>query len=130
MSKSFRPLYLAGFMFLFFGMVVFWACSQVSMFSDALLSAGNDHACALIDKDIECWGADLSGQAQAPSGEFEKIALGAYHSCAMDGDGLVTCWGNNSSLQCEPPQERFKAFDCGGNRCCGVKREGGIRCWA
>ena len=33
------------------------------------------------------------------SGGAQAIALGAYHSCATDGNGGLSCWGANSSYQ-------------------------------
>ncbi|HYV66245.1 MAG TPA: hypothetical protein VE964_08370 [Myxococcales bacterium] len=60
-----------------------------------------------------CWGSNSSGQLgenlQNPVelkpvhvlglNGVRSLALGATHSCAQTGDGLVYCWGNNSNFQ-------------------------------
>lgn len=75
----------------------------------ALSTGGTaDHACALVNGGVECWGRNDSGQIgdgtntdrNAPTqvtglaSGVRGIAMGASHSCALL-DGHVQCWGDN-----------------------------------
>jgi alpha-tubulin suppressor-like RCC1 family protein len=81
------------------------------------VEGGGAHSCAIAGGVLFCWGANGAGQlgtgtntnattAQhvAPSGVFvntgdvSAVALGARHSCAIEG-GVLCCWGANGSGQ-------------------------------
>jgi len=79
------------------------------------LTAGYVNTCAILeDSSLWCWGYNAFGQlgdgTSAPStipvrpknlGEnMVSVACGAYHTCAVDTDGIVKCWGNNADGQC------------------------------
>jgi len=76
----------------------------------SLVAAGASHTCA-VSGGAYCWGANNFGQlgmsSPDPTKPFQvgtisavqRIALGANHSCAQNGDGAVYCWGNNVSGQ-------------------------------
>ncbi|HEU4412108.1 MAG TPA: hypothetical protein VFS43_43100 [Polyangiaceae bacterium] len=79
------------------------------------LAAGSNHACALDDGLVLCWGDNLSGQLGdgttvsrrtpapvlaapgVPLAGVQSLALGGLHSCAIMNDGQVRCWGSNES---------------------------------
>ena len=60
------------------------------------ISAGNSSSCALrCDGTIECWGGNVNGELNVPTGKFKAVSTGGIHSCALDEAGKVTCWGDN-----------------------------------
>jgi alpha-tubulin suppressor-like RCC1 family protein/sugar lactone lactonase YvrE len=80
--------------------------------SATAVSAGVNHACAIVDGGLFCWGLNTSGQTGLPtnitayfnanplpaypSGSgVTHIAAGAEHTCAV-ANGRVRCWGNNT----------------------------------
>lgn len=77
------------------------------------ISAGTNHACALIDGGtVDCWGDNTYGQLGnedvAPQPRPAQVsgltgvtalACGGFHTCALLGDGGVECWGYNSMGQ-------------------------------
>jgi alpha-tubulin suppressor-like RCC1 family protein len=78
------------------------------------VAAGGHHTCALLTdgKHISCWGANVGGTLGrgtrvvsdvpikvATSASIASLALGASHSCAIDGAGALQCWGSNELRQ-------------------------------
>lgn len=82
----------------------------------AKVSLGYNHACALVDSAVQCWGSNAWGQlgnglwfsqTGEPSNKnvpgsviglssgVSAISLGGYHSCALLNSGEVKCWGYN-----------------------------------
>ena len=71
------------------------------------------HTCAILDDDsVKCWGSNVSGQlgysdttnrSTPPDTSIDfgvgksakKIALGAFHACAILNDDSLKCWGYN-----------------------------------
>jgi len=126
------------------------------------LSLGSSHACGLTEAgEAWCWGRNYSGQLGAPSpnplGEpmsfepirvggdqlFTAIATGAFHSCAIDQEGVAWCWGNNEygqagtaihseSIELPTPvygELRFSQIFAGSHRSCGITTAGRGYCW-
>lgn len=76
------------------------------------IAAGENHACAVIDGALNCWGANdlsqLGNGTAVPSpkptlvdtleGSVSSAAAGRYHTCAVS-DGALSCWGYNGSGQ-------------------------------
>lgn len=54
------------------------AAAQESRWAVAItLGSDGDHACALLNSgEIECWGANLAGQTDAPAGRFSMANAG------------------------------------------------------
>ena len=71
------------------------------------VDGGEHHTCAIStdfgSDTAYCWGASPYGEADPPAGEFNAIATGINHSCAIDIDGRVACWGDNAFDQLEVP---------------------------
>ena len=66
-----------------------------------ILPCGVSHACGLTQTGILIFkGSNSSGQLDVPSHlpfEFEGIAMGSNHSCAIQSkNGLVLCWRGGS----------------------------------
>lgn len=74
------------------------------------LAIGQGHACALLaNGSVRCWGLNFAGQLGdgttsnrlAPTdvvglaGGIVALATGAFHTCAVRGDGAMLCWGQN-----------------------------------
>lgn len=73
------------------------------------VDAGDEHSCGLhADGEVFCWGEGIrgqlgtgdTGQTDVPAGiaspedvEFDAVATGDEHSCAIDTDGVMYCWG-------------------------------------
>jgi hypothetical protein len=73
---------------------------------------------------------------------FVTIAVGAYHTCALEPNGHVVCWGRNSDGQTghdgsnSPAQPKVIAsitnavqIAAGGYHTCVLLGNGGVQCW-
>src|SRR5262245_17253589 len=74
--------------------------------------ASFSHSCAVVDAELQCWGADRGGQlgdGLLASGrplpvrvpglrDVAEVAAGAGHSCAVAG-GALYCWGKDDARQ-------------------------------
>ena len=79
------------------------------------LAAGYGHACALLSNGtMRCWGENREGQlgngTTANPGTAQPVNVsgitgatafttGAYHTCAVLGNGTLRCWGRNGNAQ-------------------------------
>lgn len=107
------------------------------------LAQGDDHACAIVDGDVYCWGSSF---APAPGlvglgGEVASdIAAGRNFTCALV-LGTVRCWGFNDAGQLGDgtmaPRTQptpvssaavFTAIDSGDDHSCGLTTSGAM-CW-
>jgi alpha-tubulin suppressor-like RCC1 family protein len=52
---------------------------------------------------LQCWGQDMGGNLNAPSGSFRQVAVGDAHGCAVRADDTVVCWGADEVLEAQPP---------------------------
>src|SRR2546427_4662560 len=75
------------------------------------VSGGGFHTCASFpDGTLQCWGRNNAGQLGDPATiqrmattpvpvtgitTAVAVAAGAFHTCALLGDGTVRCWGQN-----------------------------------
>ncbi|MBV1919985.1 MAG: hypothetical protein KUG73_04835, partial [Pseudomonadales bacterium] len=59
------------------------------------LSARANHACAINNSEVICWGDNDHRQIDVPNTLVNPSAINAgySHTCALDDNG-VTCWGN------------------------------------
>ena len=78
---------------------------------------------------MTCWGSNLYGQTQAPTGPFVQLSAGQFHACAVRNDRRINCWGNNSSNRASPPSGRYREVSAGGYHSCAVRNDGAAICW-
>lgn len=102
------------------------------------LAAGFYHTCGIraVNRTVECWGDDNSGQATVPlelqAERFAGIAAGRYHTCGRLASGRIRCWGRNKEEQLSPPDPstRFARISAGGDHSCGVRAgDSVVLCW-
>ncbi|MAZ25408.1 MAG: hypothetical protein CMK41_06515 [Porticoccaceae bacterium] len=67
------------------------------------LSVSEDHACAISNEEVICWGSLEDGKTTVPNlvNPFQ-VTTGIDHSCALDDTGAV-CWGQDTEGQATPP---------------------------
>jgi hypothetical protein len=77
------------------------------------LSVGRNHACAVVDGNVWCWGSnEYAAIGVLPKGCFgtpqqvaisgapiAEVGVGNEHTCARSTTGGVWCWGTNSAGQ-------------------------------
>ncbi len=128
------------------------------------LDLGARHGCALTEGgEVHCWGSHGRGQLglgwdpeklltstpRAVPGidNAVAVAVGARHSCALSGDGLVFCWGAGAFVgdgRADPDlgasvrpfpgpvrgiDQEARAIDAGPFSTCVVLDGGQVRCW-
>lgn len=123
------------------------------------IAAGAHHTCALTNEgDVSCWGLNSYGQlgnalrknSAAPvqvsqmsqKSRVTKIALGAYHTCALTDEGEVMCWGLNFHRQLGQTSygvsstpvtisglQGVTAVAAGVNHTCILTNDGEVKCW-
>jgi hypothetical protein len=84
----------------------------------AALSTGTSHTCGVkSDGRLFCWGSGFFGklgngstqdrpvpvQESTGATDWERVAAGGGHSCAIKTDGRLFCWGANTSGQLGTP---------------------------
>lgn len=112
--------------------------------------AGGHLTCGIRQgsKSLECWGLtslfSLSTTTITmvldPNGAWEEVAVGGYHSCGIDGDGLF-CWGNNFDGQLGQPVTIetapipvkvpgvWRHVSTGANHTCAIDSGRSLWCW-
>ncbi|MEM6531126.1 MAG: hypothetical protein AAF654_00815 [Myxococcota bacterium] len=123
------------------------------------LSSGLLHVCGIASGHVYCWGQNANGQLGVStdvgqsgrpvaielnvSVEFQDVACGGFHCCALDRDGNAYCWGGNQfgNTGREPNASnldnvdrvvgsfRFVSLQCGRSHCCGIGLHGALTCW-
>lgn len=126
------------------------------------LSLGDLHSCALLDGGQPvCWGYNgqgelgngaISNEATTTPGPVEgltnvtSIAVGEYHTCASDSNGVARCWGQNDQGQLGfGPQDGFDSgyphplvvpglagvasVSARGGGTCALRVAGDVFCW-
>ncbi len=127
----------------------------------AAVTGGGFHSCVRFpDGTLQCWGRNEFGQLGDPatttfisatpvrvSGITTATAVtaGAFHTCALLGDGTVRCWGandfgqlGNGSITVNSPTPTpvavsgittAVAISAGGWHTCALLGDGTVRCW-
>lgn len=120
------------------------------------VALGHDHACAVIDGVLRCWGQNPLGQLG--TGEVvdaftptivpgltgvTAVSANSNHTCAITGNGLY-CWGNNSNGQLGPGRATVEpapvrialpgdvaavAVAAGNAHTCAIDAGGVLSCW-
>jgi alpha-tubulin suppressor-like RCC1 family protein len=123
-----------------------------------IATSGNHTCVIMMNGDINCWGANASGQSGTgnqmspapphvvmtnPAKQWEEVSPGAEHTCAVDQGGQVYCWGaNNSNQSGTIAASTFVPTAAGGEKapfgslaasvnhtCARVLNTTGMRCW-
>lgn len=93
------------------------------------IEMGDRHVCVLKQGQVECFGENGQGQAQAPRlGNAVSLSLGVSHSCALTQDRRLVCWGNRAAFTPMPALDRPFAVAAGENFTCVADRQG-IKCF-
>jgi alpha-tubulin suppressor-like RCC1 family protein len=141
------------------GEIVCWGdCSSAFNDCDTVkgsfveVAMGGSHKCARAkDGSVTCWGhgemkvpvgatcMDLAvgiecGQSAPhplPDGmRYERLRLGAYHSCAIRSNYTAACWGwELRNLSLPPQNENYSQIVSGYSHSCALRTTGSIRCW-
>lgn len=124
------------------------------------VGVGVQHGCGLTAAgEIYCWGDNRFGQVGPLTGElcgdldcattptlvasgFTGLAVGGWHSCAVDAGGAAQCWGWNgygqlgdgSTVQSRTPVPvtgglTFGTLEAGAVTNCGIVADGTTHCW-
>ncbi|NHN37147.1 hypothetical protein G8764_07570 [Pseudomaricurvus alcaniphilus] len=123
-----------------------WEISQNldPLLADYQVSTGGNHACALDDSGVICWGDNSYRQTDVPAlSNPISVSSGATHSCALDDSGIV-CWGGwyryvyyRSEVLEEywydastsvPPLDNPRAVVAGRDFSCAME-DRGVTCW-
>ena len=141
-----------------FGTFAFAPVSVNGLTGAVALAAGYGHTCALLSNaTMRCWGENIEGQlgngTTANPGTAQPVAVsgitgagaittGAYHTCALLGNGTLRCWGRNSQGQLgngtltrsSTPVTvggitGVAAVSGGGAHTCAVLGDGTVWCW-
>ncbi|MCB1614690.1 MAG: FG-GAP repeat protein, partial [Pseudomonadales bacterium] len=98
------------------------------------LALGMNHACALEDSGIICWGGGLSGQFDpgdliGPAFlQVQKISSLKNHVCGMTAAGIY-CWGQNANGQLDYPAVSNPIdISAGAEHSCVID-DAGVTCW-
>lgn len=82
---------------------------------------------------LKCWATYVPNPP--PSGTFQEIGVGPWHSCGLQTDGRVVCWvtsfTNNSApfSYSTPPIGTFQQISVGRAYTCGVKADHSAVSW-
>jgi alpha-tubulin suppressor-like RCC1 family protein len=92
------------------------------------ITVGSEHACALSDGQVKCWGSNAYKQLDVPPlTKVTKIRSTYYGNCALSDEG-VTCWGGGQFRDSPSGLEGATDFALGGNHACAIINKE-IRCW-
>ena len=87
--------------------------TPINLVAAATISAGGDHTCSgLVNGEVRCWGDNGVNQAShlvgdqltpvtvvlsnlVPLRSVVAVAVGNFHTCALQSTGAVYCWGSN-----------------------------------
>ena len=82
---------------------------------------------------LDCWATYVPDPP--PSGTFQEVGVGPWHSCGLQRNGRVVCWvtafTNNSApfSYSTPPTGTFQQISVGSAYTCGVKADHLVVCW-
>ena len=94
------------------------------------MAAGYYHVRREDGGKVACWGESGAGQSKPPSGTFQQVAAGWYHTCGLRTNGTVVCWGDDSDKPpLNPPSGTFKQVSSHYNHTCGIRTDDTVACW-
>jgi|GEM_PF-2779394 len=97
------------------------------------LATSSSHNCAIdSNAQVQCWGANYSGQGTPPTGvftEFTRLSTDYSHTCGINTLNDVLCWGNNNHGKATPPAGSFVEVSAGYTHSCAIDSSGQLHCW-
>ncbi|KAF6171096.1 hypothetical protein GIB67_020575 [Kingdonia uniflora] len=92
------------------------------------ISVGEDFVCGLSELgNIYCFGTDQNVIGDTPEGNYNIVASGVRHACAISLNGSkLDCWGDVVGRE---PLGLFKALALGEGRSCALRTNGTVVCW-
>lgn len=118
------------------------------------LAVGRQHACAVVEGGVTCWGrfgdGYVPGKIEGLRGPVVAIAAGTNDACALSQAGTVQCWGDDyygqlgdgrsgtlwdfgDATSIRPVDvaglQDAIAISAGAGHTCAVTRAGGAKCW-
>lgn len=121
------------------------------------IDSSKAHTCALLnDNRVKCWGWNIDGQlgdgsldqrntpvsVAGLSGTITQLAVGHFHTCALNADGFVQCWGKNLSGQLGDGTAITRTTPitvnlnvavlqvaAGSRHTCAITESRGVKCW-
>ena len=122
-----------------------------------VVSVGNNHTCAIIDRSVYCWGGNDDGQLgdgttedrSTPTAISElggiaaMVSAGFNYTCALTDGGAVLCWGNNQDGQLGDGTTEDRStpmavsglnsgivsIAAGEHHTCALTDTGNVKCW-
>ena len=62
------------------------------------------------------------------TGPWRAVAVGEYHSCALNTAGHIKCWGSNRSGETDAPEGVYTAIAAAFDSC-ALRADGTVTCW-
>ena len=96
--------------------------------ADYMVVNGTNHACALDDDGIKCWGRNEHGKNPPSPEQVVSLAGGTNHNCVLTRNDVV-CWGDNYLGQTDLPSLKHPTHLSASNYGnCAIDRTG-LTCW-
>lgn len=94
------------------------------------VSAGDDLSCGLRQNGaVQCWGANGSGQAEAPDDAMVSISAGWEFACGVRADASLICWGRDAHGQLDVPTGSYSLVSAEWSVACALNISGNLACW-
>jgi len=93
------------------------------------LAVGMNHACAIDEDGVKCWGSNKFGQTNVPPLKNPRnLVAGSHHSCVIDDEG-AKCWGDSAGGKTKVPllKNPRQIVPAWYNTC--AIDDSGLRCW-
>ena len=94
------------------------------------IATGEAHACAIrAGQTIDCWGRNMIGEADPPSGQYTAIDAGWSSSCAIKTDQTITCWPYREGELTDAPEGQYTAIAANNLYICAIRVDQTVNCW-
>jgi alpha-tubulin suppressor-like RCC1 family protein len=95
------------------------------------VSVTDNHSCAVRsgDRAVVCIGGNEFGETNAPTGSFDHVSVGGFHSCGVGLLGTIKCWGSDVLGESTPPPHYFRQVSAGYFHTCGISGGSDVKCW-
>ena len=113
------------------------------------VTAGTDHACAVVSGGVQCWGRNdkwqlgngliedrLTPIAVSGLSGIVSVSAGRAHTCALSQAGAVYCWGDYDAPNATPSKDPVQVIDrnvteivAGNGHTCALYADESLMCW-